>query len=85
MTKKSQRRNTAKELKVTGLSLPVRYRLAKHIVNGDSLDDAFRQIGHHAVDHNIHCECCGPIGSIYHVEGKRIRVGYGWPNAAPCF
>jgi len=77
MNKKSQRRKVAKELKVTKLSLPVRYRMAKAMVNGDNMDDAFRRMGVEPVSASMHCTCCGPEGWIYHVDGRRVVTEYG--------
>lgn len=76
---KSQRRTKTRELKYTGLPLPIRARLAKLIIRGDGYQTVELLLKHGAtVVKSWGCECCDPYATKeWDYKGRRFATDYG--------
>jgi hypothetical protein len=77
--KKSQRCSLTRELKYTGLPLPIRARLAKLSVRGDSylICDTLLKSGATVIK-SWGCEYCDPYsGKLWEYRGKHFRTEFG--------
>lgn len=87
MNRKKERREVAKALKHTKLSLPVRFRLAKFFVDGYAsgfgyLPDLLKHIGLKQIEFKPGCQCCGDHTFIYADDKKgRLVVRYNGFNS----
>lgn len=76
---KSQRRALTKNLKYTGLPLPIRARLAKFSIRGDGYLTVSTLLAFGAtIVKSWCCECCDPYSSKeWDYKGKRFGTEYG--------